>query len=773
MKSAALARTPRDRPAEPALPGFEEPERAVRFVRVALPVPLGRAFSYTLSEERSVLPGARVVVELGRQKCIGVALETTDAPPPDIPPAKWKPILEILDEEPILPRELMEFLRELARYYLVPIGEVMRLALPVLERKHAAQIEKAHGKRLRAAGRLVQTARARDVPDKELPRLSPQARALLTQLRERGLTPVKNLQETFKSARSIVKRLAELELVELSETALEEEDRFFAEEVPKDEPKVLNDGQAAAKRAITGALEAHQPAAFLLDGVTASGKTEVYLQAASRALELGRGVLILVPEIALTPQLIARFRARLGDDIAAVHSELTDKAKLSMWRGIRQGRLRVVVGARSAIFAPIRDLGLVCVDEEHDPSYKQEERVRYHARDMALLRARKANAVCVLGSATPSLASEALVTRRKLVRLVLPERAHSGAELPQIELIDLKRFGPGPTQSPLISLPLHRAIEQTLSEGGQTILFLNRRGFAPSYICESCGAIATCPDCSVALTLHRASGERLTCHYCGFTRTSLKVCEECGHSTFLLEGAGTEQIESIIAESFPTARVARLDRDVAGGTKSGPVLDRMRKGEVDILVGTQMVTKGHDLPRVTLVGVLNADTALSMPDFRAAERTFQLLVQVAGRAGRHDRPGKVLIQTRTPDHPALLAAKNHDVRAFVRTELDSRLEANFPPFAQLALVRFEGVDEVKVRDESLRMARVAKAQSPLVEIMGPAPAPISRIQNRYRYRFMIRSAERAPLREALLSVVRTPVVSQVRMSVDIDPQNLL
>lgn len=754
-------------------PGSEEASEPAQFVRVALPVPLGRAFSYLLPAGQKVRPGARVVVELGRQKCIGVVLDGSSDPPESVALAKLKPILEVLDEEPILPLELMEFLRDLAKYYLVPIGEVMRLALPVLERKLATQIEKAHGKKLRAAGRLVATVRA-NAPELPIPEdLSPKGAALLAHLREFDSATVSALGETFRSARSIVKRLEERGLVSVTKEEHEEPDRFLTESVPPDAPRELNRGQTAAKRALSAALTAGNGGAFLLDGVTASGKTEVYLQAASEALALGRGVLILVPEIALTPQLIARFRARLGGDIAAVHSELTDKARLAMWRAIRENRLRVVVGARSAIFAPISNLGLVCVDEEHDSSYKQEERVRYHARDMALLRAQKAHAVCVLGSATPSLASEALVTRDKLTRLVLSERAHSGALLPKIELIDLKRFGPGPTQSPLLSFPLHRAIEQNLAEQGQTILFLNRRGFAPSYLCESCGAIASCPDCSVALTLHRAAGERLTCHYCGYSRSLPKVCEECGHSTFSLEGAGTEQIETIIEKAFPSARVARLDRDVAGGTKSGPVLDRVRSGEVDILVGTQMVTKGHDLPGVTLVGVLNADTALSMPDFRAAERTFQLLVQVAGRAGRHDRPGKVLIQTRSPEHPALVAAQSHDVRAFVEFELNARLESSFPPFAQLALVRFEGMSESHVRDEATRIARIARAQSSSVEILGPAPAPIARIQNRYRYRFMIRAASRAPLREALLRALRTKIDSKVRLSIDIDPQNLL
>jgi primosomal protein N' (replication factor Y) len=523
--------------------------------------------------------------------------------------------------------------------------------------------------------------------------------------------------------------------------------------------------------ALTLALALPGSSQFLLDGVTASGKTEVYLHAAAEALGLGRGVILLVPEIALTPQLVHRFRARLGDEIAVLHSALTEKARFSAWQQLRSGRLKVVIGARSALFAPVEDLGLICVDEEHDGSYKQEEGVRYNARDMALLRAHRASAVCVLGSATPSLASEAAVQGQRMNRLVLPGRAHLKSELPQVELIDLTRFGPGPSGDPLLSLPLHRALESTLASGDQAILFLNRRGFAPSLVCKTCGEIAQCPHCSVALTLHHQRGTRLECHYCDFQIRVPERCGACGGAEYVEEGTGTERIEALLRDNFPGARVARLHRDVASGKRGEAIIESVRRREVDILIGTQMVTKGHDLPGVTLVGVLNADAALSLPDFRAAERTFHLLVQVAGRAGRADKPGRVLIQTRSVGHPAIVCAQNHDVRGFIEHEMHSRREVEYPPFVHVALVRFDGVDETTVAHEARRVAGLLHAFEE-VDLLGPAPVPLIRLRNRFRYRFLLRSKDRLLLRKALLAVARAPVHRHVRRAIDVDPQSM-
>jgi primosomal protein N' (replication factor Y) len=422
----------------------------------------------------------------------------------------------------------------------------------------------------------------------------------------------------------------------------------------------------------------------------------------------------------------------------------------------------------------VQKLGLVVVDEEHDPSFKQEEGARYHARDMAILRAHRAGAVAVLGSATPSLETEVLCRLGKLTKLELPERAHAAALLPKIELVDLKRIGPGPSGHPLLSLPLHRAIDKTLAAREQIILFLNRRGFAPSVICGGCGAIVRCKLCSVALTFHRVKGGRLLCHYCDYSAPLPEACPACSAKRLELEGLGTEKLEAAIVAAFPAASVARLDRDVAAGAKAEAVLDRVRSGEVDILVGTQMVTKGHDLPMVTLVGVLNADSALSMPDFQAAERTFQLLVQVSGRAGRGDAPGTVIIQTRNPSHPAIQMAVSHDVASFVERELQDRRELSYPPFSRIALIRVDALDEGVARTECDRLAAIARRKSPPgVEIVGPAPAPLARLRNRYRYRFMVRAASRGPLRQVLLAVRAVDSDRRVRIVIDVDPVNML
>ena len=742
------------------------------FARVAIPVPLGQAFSYIVPSNllADVRRGARVLVEFGRRKELGVVLELSTEPP-DFPLDKLKPVRTVVDSEPVLQEELLGFLQELARYYIAPIGAVIELALPAIERSAAEALSGKESFAVEALGRMVFSVSA--VPGAELPaKLGEQARAIVEHLREHGSQTIPELSKTWSNARSAVKRLESLQLVAL-ERVEAHPDPFFAH-VARDVPPELTAPQAAAVGRLTGTLEERGKQAFLLDGVTASGKTEVYLRAVERALELGRGAIVLVPEIALTPQLVTRFRARLGDRIAVLHSGLSDVQRHAMWRALRRGELKVAVGARSALFAPVHDLGLVCVDEEHDGSFKQEEGVRYNARDMALLRAHRAGAVCVLGSATPSLSSIALAQSGRLEILKLPARARSTALLPQVEIVDLRFVGPGPGGDKLLSLTLFRALEACLARREQAILFLNRRGFSPSLICGSCGEIVRCPNCSVSLTLHRARGESLQCHYCDYLVEVPKRCAKCNGTKLTEEGSGTERIETTLKQQLPTARVARLDRDVAAGAKSEAILDRVRAGEVDILVGTQMVTKGHDLPNVTLVGVLNADSALSMPDFRASERTFHLLVQVAGRAGRGDAPGRVLIQTRQPEHPAIAFALRHDVPGFIEQEMKDREELRFPPYSRLALVRFDALDETQALAECTRIANIARAAvASGVEVLGPTPAPLARLRNRYRFRFVLRAAERKPLRDALLAVARSGVHRLVRMAIDVDPVNML
>jgi primosomal protein N' (replication factor Y) (superfamily II helicase) len=745
--------------------------------RLAVPVPLGQAFTYLVPPELRdrVKRGARVLCELGKRKVLGVVLDVAERPP-EIAIERMKPIVAVVDAEPVLPEELLSFLQQLASYYVAPIGGAIELSLPAVERSAAELLKATQGELgkvpAKVVGRWVQFVElAAQRPLAAVPR--GKAPQVLTAL-ERGALPTAEVEKLVPGARAALKRLAELGFVELTKREPPPEpDALLGAAVPRDVPPELTAAQAAAVAGISQKLTAGERAQFLLEGVTASGKTEVYLRAAKHTLELGKSAIVLVPEIALTPQLVARFRARLGDQIAVMHSALSDSERHRMWRGLRSGELRIAVGARSALFAPVSSLGLICVDEEHDGSFKQEEGVRYHARDMALLRAHRAGAVCVLGSATPSLSSVALVREGRLLHLRLPARARAASILPSVEVVDIRRVGPGIAGEKLLSLPLTRALEAVLSSKQQAILFLNRRGFAPSLVCEACGHVAECPHCSVSLTLHRARRSELVCHYCDYTTRVPERCQKCNAADLGEEGAGTERIESLLAERFPQARIARLDRDVAAGIKSEKVLTRMREGEIDILVGTQMVTKGHDLPNVTLVGVLNADAALSMPDFRAAERSFHLLVQVAGRAGRGDVKGKVLIQTRTPDHPAIAFAASHDVTGFVEQEMVLRQELNYPPFSRLALVRVDAVEEPRAQAAAERLARLAKKEGQGAEVLGPAPAPLVRLRNRYRYRFLVRSNDRAALRAALLAVARAPSDHKVRVAIDVDPVNML
>ncbi|HLK41442.1 MAG TPA: primosomal protein N' [Polyangiaceae bacterium] len=743
---------------------------------VALPVPIGHAFSYLVPEAlgAAVRAGARVICPFGGRRLVGVVLALRDAEPP----RGAKPLARLVDGEPAVPPDLLAFLQDLATYYFAPIGEVVRLALPPIDRGTADALGQGPTLFGRTRGvsprhvRWVMATSAVEGPGA----LRGQAAAVLAHVRAVGAAPVALLEGQWKSARAAVKRLTQLGLVTV-------EDRVapspppFASPATRDAPHDATPAQSAAIATIVAALREARSATFLLQGVTGSGKTEVYLRAIAAARELRRGAIVLVPEIALTPQLVARFRARFGDDVAVLHSGLTSRERHAMWTRLRAGGVDVAIGARSALFAPVERLGLVVVDEEHDPSFKQEEGVRYHARDMAIWRAHRAGGVTVLGSATPSLESEQLARSGRATKIRLPDRARS-QPLPRVELVDLRRIAPGPTGDRRISLPLFRAIEETLRAREQVILFLNRRGFAPSVRCTSCGQPVVCAACSVALTFHKGTSS-VRCHYCDYDAPLGAACSKCGEAAFELEGTGTEKLEETMAAAFPEARVARLDRDVAAGKKVEAILARVRKREVDILVGTQMVTKGHDLPDVTLVGVVNADAALSIPDFRAGERAFQLLVQVAGRAGRGDAPGRVIVQTWDPAQEAVALAARHDVDAFLERELANRRELGYPPLSRSALVRVDAADEQEARHACEQLSRVAReasaARGGQVDVLGPAAAPIARIRSRWRFRVMLRARERPPLRETLAAVdrARPNLARDVRASIDVDPVQLL
>lgn len=758
----------------------EHPPETVDCVEVALPVPLRHSFSYRVPERLrgQLAVGCRVAVPFGPRKLAGFVVGHSDAPPKV---GKLRDVAGLVDPLPVFTAELLAFLRLAAEYYIHPIGEVLRAAAPALPSEAMTALRHggflAHGESLpgmRIATRRVMVVRLADALLVEKSRLGKSQTLLIQLLTERGEVTLDELRRHIRSPRAVVRSLQEKALVVTTEREVPA-DRFFADQIPLVPAPEPNADQAVAIAALVARLG--QGGAFLLHGVTGSGKTEVYLRLIAEARARGQGAIMLVPEIALTPQLVSRFRGRFGDGIAVLHSDLSERDRNDAWRGLRQGHLNLAIGARSALFAPVRDLGVVVVDEEHDGSFKQEDGFRYHARDMALLRADRAHAVCVLGSATPSLESHQLVQRGKLGQLVLSQRA-TAQSLPPVEIVDLGRHRGGPSGQRMLTAPLHRALEQCLAAGEQAILFLNRRGFSPSVRCNGCGELLQCKACSVALTMHRGA-RVLRCHYCDFTTPHTGACILCGSPHLLELGLGTEQLEQNLADAFPTARVARLDRDTASGEGVAAVLDRLRTRQVDILVGTQMVTKGHDIPGVTVVGVILADQSLAFPDFRAAERTFQLLVQVGGRAGRGDIPGRVVIQTYMPEHPAVHFAQTHDYAGFVRTELAARRELGYPPFSRLIAVRVDATSETEAERVADLLAGVARAEPAVrdqrVEILGPAPAPIGKLRGRYRFRFLMKGAELRPLRSVALSIARRidEGIGPARASLDIDPVSML
>ncbi|MDD5306891.1 MAG: primosomal protein N' [Deltaproteobacteria bacterium] len=742
---------------------------------VAVPVPLRRVFSYEIPASLGKPePGARVLVPFGRRRMTGVLLGPSRALPAEL---AVKPAIALLDDAPALPEDLLGLLREAAAYYMHPLGEVLRAALPagtdVVER----------GKRLakpRISGRLerivLPTAEAASALE-ALVRRAPARAAVLQRVVDLGEVPMSELRAVRADASGQVRRLEADGLVAILERD-RPPDPFLTTIVARDVPPVLTAEQAVAVAAISARLERGGYEGFLLHGVTGSGKTEVYLRAVDKARELGRGALVLVPEIALTPQLVERYRARFGDALAVLHSGLTERERFEQWRLLRSGRVHVAVGVRSAVFAPVERLGIVVVDEEHDGSFKQERGFAYNARDLALLRAARAPAVAVLGSATPSLESHRNAGLGKLTRLVLAARA-TAQPLPEVDIVDLTRHRFGPGGQNVVSGPLYAAIEETLQRGEQVILFLNRRGFAPGLLCTACGEVRKCSFCAVSLTLHRRP-PGLVCHYCGAREPIPERCGACASPDIEPVGTGTQRAETVLADLFPNARIARLDRDVASGRSAEAVLDRLRRREIDILVGTQMVTKGHDFPLVTLVGVLLADVGLHMPDFRAAERSFQLLTQVAGRAGRALRSGKAIIQTYSPTHPAVLLARTHDFLSFAAAEAAEREELGYPPFGRLALVRVSGPDagraEAAARDiaASLR-ASWQRLGRPPVSVLGPAQAPLAFVQGRHRFRVLVRSPSHDLLGKVLepaLPFFESPPAG-VHVRLDMDPMSML
>jgi len=750
-------------------------------VDVALAVPLFRTFTYAVPEGVAlpVPVGARVLVPFRNRREIGICLGATDAPDG----LTLKPLHAVVDDVPSLPAPLIATARWIADWYAAPIGLVLRGMLPA---SLSGATTPEAPTRTRRVVRVVQ----------ELPSLlqreqtfgrAKQQRVVYDLLEAQGgLAPFDALLQQASCSAGVITAMAKRGLVEVRDELLQRDP--FADRTGVAPPTHPSEAQQAAIRAILAGAPGQT---FLLHGITGSGKTLVYIEVLRAVLQQQRTAIVLVPEIALTSQTVDRFRGAFGDDVAVLHSGLSDGERFDAWQALRRGDRRIAVGARSALFAPLERVGVVIVDEEHEASYKQSETPRYHAREAAIVRAKREGAVVVLGSATPSLESWERAERGSAVRLSLPDRA-GGAKLPSVQVVDLRTVmraavaarapnAPFDSSMGVLSPILAAAIESRLVRGEQSLLLLNRRGYAAFLQCQSCGDVQVCPHCSISLTYHRVP-EALVCHYCQHQQPVPTRCSNCGVDALRRRGLGTQQVERVVAERFPAARIARMDVDTTSGKWAHTaILDRVGSGEVDILLGTQMIAKGLDFPNVTLVGVVDADTGLNMPDFRAAERTFQLLSQVAGRAGRGPKGGEVLIQTRMPLNHAVVHALTHNVHGFVREELGSRRTPAYPPFVALANVIVSGIDQAATAKAAIDAgdwvrALVTRARVRDLELVGPAPCPIDRVKDRWRWHFLLKSSSPSTMTRVARYVAEKcpmPRNADLRLVVDRDPVALL
>jgi primosomal protein N' (replication factor Y) (superfamily II helicase) len=755
------------------------------YVQVALPVPLFRTFTYCLPEgvEGEVPVGVRVLVPFGRRERIGWVVGAAE--PGD--PARIREASAVLDREPTVTPELLRLCRWISEYYAAPLGTVLRTALPAVL-SHSGRTEPAVRTR-----RMVRLA-------SELPTLTAREQAFARAPRQRecweileslgGRAELAHLTGQLGFSSGVIRALEQKGLVTTGDEEVSR-DPYAAIETALAPRLNPTPAQAAVLQRLRAAAGEAEPGTFLLRGVTGSGKTLVYIELLREMVERrGRTAIVLVPEIALTPQTVGRFKAVFGDRVAVLHSALSDGERYDEWRSLRSGEKRIVVGARSAVFAPLPDLGAIVVDEEHEGSYKQGEAPRYHAREVAVVRARFAGALCLLGSATPALESWQNALDGKYHLLELPERV-AGQPLPPIRVVDLreerKKQREAVTSSMrdaagILSDDLVERVHERLRRGEQTILLLNRRGYAAFVQCRACGHVWHCPACNVSLTYHRRRA-RITCHYCLHEEASPELCTACGERDLSFRGIGTEQVERAVGDAFPAARIARMDVDTTGAKWSHhQILGRVERGEVDILLGTQMIAKGLDFPNVTLVGVINADVGINLPDFRATERTFQLLTQVAGRAGRGPKGGEVIVQTSLPGHYGITAAAEHDFLGFAERELRERLHPPYPPHRRLVNLVFSGLEEDATRELSAAAERwlrdlLASRDVGEIEMIGPAPCAIDRIRTRWRWHLILRSASgRALGTVARYFAERFRVPggkAELRVAVDRDPVALL
>jgi len=769
------------------------------FATVAVSIPTGTKgeLTYRIPEElrARLTPGMCVIVSVSNRKITGIVthIGSSHGLPSD---EKIKNILDILDEDIVFSEDLIRLWRWTANYYLSSPGEVLGAILPNGLRNSSVRVVKLKKIQRRGRGSKTksaapeETAAVDHLPQAES--LSAIDKELLSFLAERTRVTTRMLLQRFPalSLGKVLHRLERLGLIEVKEHLPRQRQSLVQRSTPdfssKESDTVessfsLSSSQEKAKARITVALHAAAFRVFLLHGVTGSGKTEVYLQLAQQTITLGRSVLMLVPEIALTPQLVAQVEQRFGTQAAVLHSGMAASERWSEWQRIARGEATVVVGVRSAVFAPLSRLGLVVVDEEHDMAYKQQEGARYNARDLAIMRGQIASCPVILGSATPSLESYLHSQSNRYTVLELPERIES-RPMPSVEIVDLRQEIKAENSDSIFSANLRQALITNYQAGKQSLLFLNRRGYANYLQCCLCGEVVTCTRCSVSLTFH-LHGRLLRCHYCGFCQSAPDYCPACHEPSLEGSGFGTEQVEEALRRFLPEIRTARLDRDsVSRRGVLAAVLRAWRTHEIDVLIGTQMVAKGHDVPGVTLVGVLRADSSLNFPDFRAAERTFQLLTQVAGRAGRGQEKGRVIVQTYVPQHYSVRFATQQDFTRFATHELRYRKRLGYPPFTRIVNIRCEGKDGEKVRAYAERLAEhlAVQAQEILTGapvILGPAPAPLERLKGRERWQVLVKGEDRRSLHALVKKTYEEMLtrnrVAGVRVIVDVDPYDML
>ena len=736
--------------------------------RVTLEIALGKEFDYAIPEElvARVEIGSRVKVRFGHRMVLGIVTGLVEASDH----SALRPLSAVLGTRSLVTLKVLEIARWIAGYYCCPVETALKSVLPEAVRKeNAGWRERLHVHALPSPS--------------VLPKLTKRQETVLRILKEWQSMPLQELLRIAETTAETLRKLEDKGLISLA-PQIDERDPYAHEQIIPTTPLELNSEQVVAMDAIRGAMSGQGARPFLLHGVTGSGKTEVYLQAIAHALSQGKGAIVLVPEISLTPQTVERFKARFSSGptqtlVAVLHSHLSGGERHDEWHKIRDGRARIVIGARSAVFAPVEPLGLLIVDEEHEHSYKQEEAPRYHARDVAVVRAQKERAVVVLGSATPSIESFYNSKKGKYTLLEMTRRVDD-KKLPIVRVTDMRqeaRTSRGGA-SPVFSRPLKEAIRLRLERGEQTMLFLNRRGFSTSLQCLKCGVPCGCPNCSVSLTYHRAASQ-LLCHICGHSEGVPERCPvpECADPSIRFAGLGTERVEDSLRQFFPKARIERMDSDTLKRKEDyRRVLNDFRTGKVDILVGTQMIAKGLHFPNVTLVGIIHADLSLHQADFRAGERTFQLLTQVSGRAGRGDVEGEVFVQTFTPFHAAIQYARRHDYAGFYDQETEFREQLRYPPFARVALLTLRGRNEDKVRlfIEHIRKQigeRLAGWKDLI--IAGPAPAPLVRAETFYRHQIMLRTAAMSRLSAELAVYIQSlELADDLILAVDIDPVNL-